>query len=67
MENLKKGLAYLLFAILVVTQIYPLFWLLTYSLKTNEEILGGSFFALPHTPRWANYSEATMPDIICGI
>ncbi|RED54918.1 carbohydrate ABC transporter permease [Cohnella lupini] len=58
MVNLKKGLAYLLIGALCVTQLYPLLWLLTYSLKTNEEILDGSFFALPKTPIWTNYSEA---------
>ena len=58
MQAIKKGLVYALFAALVVTQLYPLFWLLAYSLKTNEEILSGDFFALPAAPRWANYVEA---------
>lgn len=56
--NIKKGLVYLLIAVLIVTQLYPLVWLLTYSLKTNEEILSGQFFALPKTPMWDNYKEA---------
>ncbi|WP_405174208.1 carbohydrate ABC transporter permease [Paenibacillus sp. FSL H8-0261] len=54
----KKGLVYLLFAIPVVTQLYPLLWLMLYSLKTNEEILGGSFFSFPKVFQWHNYSEA---------
>lgn len=58
MRLVKKSFIYALLAVLVVTQIYPLFWLLTYSLKTNEEILGGSFFALPNVPQWQNYKEA---------
>ncbi|MEW4371846.1 carbohydrate ABC transporter permease [Paenibacillus kandeliae] len=58
MLKVKKGFVYLLFAILVVTQIYPLFWLLMYSLKTNEEILSGSFFSFPKIPQWHNYAEA---------
>ncbi|MDO7906831.1 carbohydrate ABC transporter permease [Paenibacillus sp. JX-17] len=58
MIALKKSIIYLILAILVLTQIYPLFWLLTYSLKTNEEILGSSFFALPGAPQWHNYKEA---------
>lgn len=58
MFNLKKGVVYLLFAIPVVTQLYPLLWLLFYSLKTNEEILDGSFFSLPNAPQWQNYKEA---------
>lgn len=45
MRKFKKGIVYLLFAIPVVTQLYPLLWLLLYSLKTNEEIMDGSFFS----------------------
>ena len=53
-----KLLVYLLFGILLVTQLYPLVWLVLYSLKTNEEILSGSFFALPHIPQWENFRNA---------
>lgn len=53
-----KLLVYLLFGILLVTQLYPLLWLLLYSMKTNEEILSGSFFALPHVPQWENFRNA---------
>lgn len=58
MKYVKKGLVYLLFAIPVVTQLYPLFWLVLYSLKTNEEIMNGSFFAFPKAFQWHNYKEA---------
>lgn len=58
MRKFKKGIVYLLFAIPVVTQLYPLLWLLLYSLKTNEEIMGGSFFALPKELQWHNYKDA---------
>ncbi|AIQ62053.1 sugar ABC transporter permease [Paenibacillus stellifer] len=55
---MKKGLVYVLFAVPVVTQLYPLVWLLFYSLKTNEEIMDGSFFSLPKVWQWHNYKEA---------
>ncbi|SET28185.1 carbohydrate ABC transporter permease [Paenibacillus sp. NFR01] len=58
MQKVKKGIVYLLFAIPVVTQLYPLLWLFLYSLKTNEEILDGSFFSLPKVFQWHNYKEA---------
>lgn len=58
MKPLKKGLVYLLFAIPLITQLYPLLWLVLYSLKTNEEILSGTFFALPKLPQWDNYRQA---------
>ncbi|MCS7459556.1 carbohydrate ABC transporter permease [Paenibacillus doosanensis] len=56
--SLGKGLVWLLLSVLFVTQIYPLLWLLLYSLKTNEEILSGSFFSLPRTLMWGNYKDA---------
>lgn len=56
--RIKKGLVYVLFAVPVVTQLYPLVWLLFYSLKTNEEIMDGSFFSLPKVWQWHNYKEA---------
>ncbi|HTG71029.1 MAG TPA: carbohydrate ABC transporter permease [Candidatus Udaeobacter sp.] len=51
-------LAWLLFSLLFVTQVYPLIWLLLYSFKTNEEILDGSFFSFPQSLQWNNYKEA---------
>ncbi|MFD0713275.1 carbohydrate ABC transporter permease [Paenibacillus sp. GCM10027626] len=53
-----KALVFLLLGILFVTQVYPLLWLLIYSLKSNEEILSGTFFALPASPQWANFTDA---------
>ncbi|TFE22779.1 carbohydrate ABC transporter permease [Cohnella luojiensis] len=53
-----KGIVFAFFGILLVTQLYPLIWLLIYSLKTNEEILSGNFFALPSVWQWSNYSAA---------
>ncbi|CAM3535665.1 MULTISPECIES: carbohydrate ABC transporter permease [Saccharibacillus] len=54
----KTLIAYLFFGVLLVTQLYPLLWLLIYSLKTNEEILSGSFFTLPAEWQWSNYQGA---------
>ncbi|MFN0224261.1 carbohydrate ABC transporter permease [Paenibacillus sp. KR2-11] len=56
--GIVKGGVLLLLSVLFVTQLYPLLWLLTYSLKTNEEILSGSFFALPKVMQWSNYTSA---------
>jgi raffinose/stachyose/melibiose transport system permease protein len=53
-----KGIVFLFLALLVVTQVYPLLWLVLYSFKTNEEILSGNFFALPSSPQWINYTSA---------
>jgi raffinose/stachyose/melibiose transport system permease protein len=56
--SFMKGIVLLFLSVLVVTQLYPLLWLLIYSLKTNEEILSGHFFSLPQVPQWSNYSVA---------
>jgi raffinose/stachyose/melibiose transport system permease protein len=53
-----KVIVVIFLSILVVTQVYPLLWLFIYSLKTNEEILSGKFFALPASLQWKNFSDA---------
>lgn len=54
----RKTGAWVFMGILAVTQLYPLIWLLLYSLKTNSEIMSGQFFALPKSLQWNNYTEA---------
>lgn len=56
--SIAKTLVFILFGILFIIQLYPLVWLLIYSLKTNEEILSGRFFSLPHTLQFKNFTDA---------
>ncbi|QJD86082.1 carbohydrate ABC transporter permease [Cohnella herbarum] len=56
--TIGKIIVFAFFGLLLVTQLYPLLWLLIYSLKTNEEILSGNFFALPEIWQWSNYKAA---------
>ncbi|CAM4285441.1 carbohydrate ABC transporter permease [Paenibacillus tarimensis] len=56
--SIVRLLVYVLLGILFVTQLYPLLWLALYSLKNNEEILSGNFFALPASPQWQNFTDA---------
>lgn len=66
-------LVHLLLIILVVINLFPLYWMLTFSLKSNDEILGYSYvdeatgervrvepnrIGLPKKWEWSNYSEA---------
>lgn len=39
-------------------QLYPLVWLLLYSLKSNAEILGDNIVGLPQRWQWENYQRA---------
>ncbi len=66
-------IVHLLLIVLVVINLFPLYWMVTFSLKTNDEILGHSYVdeatgerirvepnrvGLPKQWEWANYSEA---------
>jgi raffinose/stachyose/melibiose transport system permease protein len=56
--KIKKTIVRAFLALLILTQVYPLLWLVLYSFKTNEEILSSSFFALPKIMKWENYANA---------
>ncbi|MDT9723879.1 carbohydrate ABC transporter permease [Xylanibacillus composti] len=56
----KKGIAgklilYFLLTIAAVMQLFPLVWLLLFSLKNNQEIFNLPPLALPEEIRWNNY------------
>lgn len=53
--RLSYVLLYTMLILLAIFQIYPLIWLLSFSLKDNTEIFGKSPFALPEDPKWENY------------
>ncbi len=38
--------------------LFPLYWLFTFSLKTNQEIFGGNVLGLPRYWIWENYAAA---------
>ena len=56
---LRRGLSrvpmWLIVGILLISVIYPLFWLLTGSLKTQEEFLNNPTWALPED--WTNFTN----------
>lgn len=43
--------------IVAVIQLFPLYWMLTFSLKGNSEIFGGNILGLPKDWRWDNYAN----------
>ncbi len=55
-KNLKI-LQYIILIIVAFVQIYPLFWLLTFSLKSNLEIFGKNPLALPKSFMISNYAN----------
>jgi raffinose/stachyose/melibiose transport system permease protein len=46
--------------VLLVIEIYPLFWLIMSSLKTQDEFLNSPAWALPGTLDWSNYYDALV-------
>ncbi|MBQ7885256.1 MAG: carbohydrate ABC transporter permease [Clostridia bacterium] len=46
------------FLILVsLIQVFPLYWMFTFSLKDNKEIFGANTIGLPQVWRWSNYEQ----------
>ena len=55
MRRLGLTILYICLGLVAVFQIFPIIWLFTFSLKTNQEIFAGNPFALPLDPKWENY------------
>lgn len=60
MKNFKLSSAFIhaFLAIYAVIQLFPLYWLFTFSLKDNNEIFGGNIIGLPQNWRFENYYNA---------
>lgn len=50
----------IILAIWAVVQIFPMYWLITFSLKNNVEIFEGNMVGLPNIWRFENYKYAFM-------
>lgn len=46
---------YVFLVIWAVIQLFPLYWLFTFSLKNNKEIFGGNIVGFPYEWQWDNY------------
>lgn len=51
------GGLYVVLTFVAVLQIFPLLWLMLFSLKNNEEIFNLAPFAFPERLRWENYEK----------
>ncbi len=56
MKKLGYAILYLILGLFAFLQIYPLIWLVFFSLKDNQEIYNASPFSLPADPKWENYT-----------
>ena len=60
-KKTNKTLKVLIFAGLIIwafINLFPIYWMLTFSFKNNEEIYGGNVAGLPSELRWENYENA---------
>ncbi len=42
----------------MIINLFPVYWMFTFSLKSNAEIFGENVIGLPHEWRWSNYTSA---------
>lgn len=66
MKSKKTIAKYIVLAVFAVIQIFPLVWLVNFSLKSNSEIYTASSLALPESPVFSNYPEAWVKGNVAG-
>ena len=55
---MRKALLYTFFVLFAVVQLFPLVWLLDYSLVKSGELFGSEVLRWPHPFQWINYAKA---------
>ncbi len=53
-----KVLFYIGLVIWAVIDLFPIYWMFTFSLKNNEEVYGANVMGLPKSWLWSNYAKA---------
>ena len=56
--KIKTIFTYIILSIWAIINLFPLYWLFTFSLKNNKEIFGGNIIGLPKEWMWSNYLKA---------
>ena len=56
----KEVLVQTIFIIWALINLFPVYWMFTFSLKSNEEIFGSNVAGLPKEWLWSNYSRALV-------
>lgn len=57
-KKTKKRILFIILCLIAISQLFPLYWLITFSLKTNGEIFGLNVLGLPQHWRFENYHTA---------
>ena len=56
--KIKTIFTYIILGIWAIINLFPLYWLFTFSLKSNKEIFGGNVIGLPKEWMWSNFHRA---------
>lgn len=59
-KKITNSIIQLFLIIWAVIQLFPLYWLIAFSFKDNEEIFGSNVIGLPRKLLWANYETAII-------
>jgi multiple sugar transport system permease protein len=59
-DRFTKGIAYFICSLIAIAYIFPLYWMVSTSLKTDAEVFLVPPSLWPITPQWQNYPAATM-------
>lgn len=57
-KNIIGKIKFIVLLLIALTQLFPLYWLITFSLKSNTEIFGENVIGLPKVWKWDNYITA---------
>lgn len=57
-KTVKEVLVYALLIFWTLVNLFPLYWMFTFSFKTNAEIFGENVIGLPTQWLWQNYTDA---------
>ena len=57
-KTIKDKLIYFGLLVWLLINLFPVYWMFTFSLKNNEEIFGSNVIGLPKHWIWGNYSSA---------
>ncbi|MCR4587612.1 MAG: carbohydrate ABC transporter permease [Lachnospiraceae bacterium] len=57
-SKVVKVLIYIFLALWTFVNLFPIYWMFTFSLKDNKEIFGENVAGLPHNWLWSNYTDA---------
>jgi raffinose/stachyose/melibiose transport system permease protein len=60
LDYITKVIIYIILGIWTIASLFPIYWLICFSLKNNSEIFGGNIAGIPKHFIWQNYSKAFM-------